>query len=114
MDVPYCWLAEDAREAPSSGILKPSADWGRVLKAALVPQSIEATGNLQIATRTDIALEDFAVIANTLDDIDDPIFTDAETGAELRPFFHAEHAADFRIRRVLHLVDVSLCDAKFL
>ncbi|MGO8396584.1 hypothetical protein ACC760_39385, partial [Rhizobium ruizarguesonis] len=39
-----------------------------VLDAALVPQSIQAARDLEVATLTDVALEDFAIIADALDD----------------------------------------------
>src|SRR6516164_1312553 len=89
-----------------------SANWGRVLQAALGPQLIAAARQLERRVRADIAVVDLAIIADLLDDVDDPVIADAEALAELT--FDAEHALHLRIRRFHHLVDIPRSHAVLL
>ena len=67
-----------------------------VLQAALGPQRVDAARDLQRAAGADVALEDFAVVADRLDDVDDPVVGQAEIGADLGVGLDAEHALDLR------------------
>src|SRR6202035_461366 len=82
----------------------PSANGQAVLQAALGPQRVEAARDLQRRALADIALKNFAVIADRLDDAIGPVVGQPHAFAELT--FEAEQAADFRIGRVLLIVDV--------
>src|SRR5690606_30192354 len=80
------------------------ADRHAVLQAALGPQRVDAAGDLERAARADIALEDLAVIAGRLDDLDHPVVVEAEIGADLGFGLGAEQAADVGAGAFLHLV----------
>ncbi len=111
-----CFLEERkaaSRLSPKSRAVRGLADWRRVLDTALVPQSVETACDLQRAACTDVAIEDFAVIAHALDDIIGPVIGQAEVGADRRALFDAEEALDIRVCRILHLVDVLLRDPEF-
>src|SRR3984957_12541292 len=98
--------------ATPSQATQPSANRQAVLQAALGPQRVESARDLQRRTLTDIALKNFAVIADVLDDAIGPVVGQPHCFTELA--FEAEQAADFRIGRALLVVDVVLVDAKFL
>src|SRR5580700_2168042 len=100
-----------AAAAPSQAT-QPSANGQAVLQAALGPQRVEAARDLQRRALADIALKAFAVIALGLDDAIGPVVGQPERFTELA--FEAEEAADFRIGRVLLVVDVVFVDAKLL
>src|SRR5579883_2845301 len=80
---------------------KLSADRYAVLQAAL---------DLQRRALADIALKAFAVIADRFDDAHGPIVGKPHAGAEFA--FDAEQAADIRIVRLHHVVDILLGDAE--
>src|SRR6202171_1277180 len=88
----------------------PSANGQTVLQAALGPQRVEPARDLQRRALADIALKNFAVIADGLDDAIGPVVGQPEPFTELA--FETEQAADFRIGRVLLIVDVVFVDAK--
>src|SRR5580698_1330989 len=88
----------------------PSANGQTVLQAALGPQRVEAARDLQRRALADVALKNFAVIADRLDDAIGPVVGEPEPFTELA--FEAEQAADFRIGGVLLIVDIGLVDAE--
>src|SRR3982751_3552146 len=96
--------------APVAGA--PLADRLRVLQAALGPQRVQATLDLERAAHADIALEALAVITDLLDDGVDPLLVDAERLAHA--WRDTENALDRRILALQHLVDVLGGDAGFL
>jgi len=65
------------------------------LNAALGPQPVKATANAQFGLRADIALKNFAVIADMADDAHHPILREAKLLAE--GAVEAEKPADFRL-----------------
>src|SRR5690606_15344369 len=69
--------------ASSSG----SANGHPVLQAALGPELVEAARDLERALLADIALEELAVIADALDDLDREVVVEPEVGAELGALF---------------------------
>src|ERR1700731_4114824 len=73
-----------------------------VLQPALGPQVVEAAVDLEDRARTDIALEAFAVVADLLDDVEDPRLVDAQRLAHARR--HAEDALDRGVLALQHLV----------
>src|SRR5579885_2933135 len=89
---------------------KLSADRYAVLQAALGPQRVEPARDLQRRALADIALKAFAVIADRFDDAHGPIVGKPHAGAEFA--FDAEQAADIRIVRLHHVVDILLGDAE--
>ncbi|ENN86993.1 hypothetical protein RHSP_13702 [Rhizobium freirei PRF 81] len=99
-----------SKSSPFSGL----AHRRRVLDAALVPKGVEAAGDLQRAACADIAVEDFAVVTDTFDDVVGPVIGQAEVSADGGTLLGAEEALDIRIWRALHLIDVLLRDAEFL
>src|SRR5580692_7543354 len=90
--------------------LAGSADRRCVLNSALVPELIEASGDLQRRTGTDVAIEGFAIVARRLDDADDPILGQAELFAEIA--VGSKDPFQLRLIRLRHLIDVSLSNAK--
>src|SRR5690242_16942708 len=60
-----------------------SANRHAVLQTALGPQGVDAASDLQRAARTHVALENLAVVAGGLDDVDHPVVRHAEVGADL-------------------------------
>src|SRR3954468_8905458 len=78
-----------------------SADrWG-VLDAALVPQRIDAAGDLQRRAVADVAVEDFAVVTERLDDVIGPVVAEADALAE--GAVGAEQTLNVLVLRSLHL-----------
>src|SRR6266852_961305 len=88
------------------------ADRRRVLDAAFRPQTVEAALDLERGIDADIALEYLAIIADGLDDVNDPIVGEAEALAERA--LDAKHAPHLGARRLHHFIDVALGDAEFL
>ncbi len=79
------------------------------MQAALRPQGVQTAGDLELRGRTDVALEDFAIIADSLDDVIGPLFVKAEVLADALVLFLAEKRlmsglADFSISSTLALV----------
>ena len=62
-----------------------------LVHSALMPRAI-----LSGVAGADVALEDLAVVADALDDVDDPVVGQAEIGADLGVGLDAEHALDLR------------------
>src|SRR4051812_38329274 len=89
-----------------------SADRRGVLQAALGPQRVQATLDLERAAHADVAVEALAVVTDLLDDVVDPLLVDAERLAHARR--RAEDALDGGIVALQHLVDVLGRDAVFL
>src|SRR5690606_2829745 len=83
-----------------------SADRHGVLDAALGPELVHAAGDLQRAALADVPLEYLAVIADALEDVDDPFLVEAEIGGERGLGFLAEDTADLRVGGALHLFDI--------
>jgi len=79
--------------------------------SALGPQAVQAPRNLQWRALPDIALEAFAVIADSFDDPVRPIIGQAERFTELA--FDTEQTAHIGRVGFDHLVDVLLSDAEF-
>src|SRR5581483_12394348 len=90
----------------------PSTDRLGVLQAALGPQFVEAAVDLEDRACADIAVEALAVIADLLDDVDDPLLVDTKRLAHAGG--DAEDALDRRVVALQHLVDVLGVDAVFL
>src|SRR5690606_26491438 len=84
------------------------ANWWRVLQTALRPKSVQTTLNLEWAVLADVTLEDFAVIANILDDVVGPVVSKTEVCTDFGVSFSAEEAADIRVGRVLELINICL------
>src|SRR5512147_1494016 len=74
-----------------------SADRRRVLDSALVPEVVQAAGNLQLRAGADIAVKGLAVIADGLDDPVEPVLGEAELFAEIA--VGAESAFQIRLVR---------------
>ena len=68
---------------PGVGFLTSLSGRRRVLQAALVPGAFQAAVQLQRRARTDIAVEDFAVVADRLDDVVGPIVGEAHPLTQL-------------------------------
>src|ERR1700722_1790593 len=83
---------------------KASPDRRRVLDAAGAPELIEAAGNAELRSRADIALIDFAVIADAADDADGPVLGQPEFFAVIA--FGADQAHHIGLLRLQRLVDV--------
>src|SRR5215470_4803217 len=60
-----------------------SPDRRRVLDATLVPQPVDAAADAEPRAAADVALEDFTIIADMLDDTHHPIFGQPELLAEI-------------------------------
>src|SRR5689334_10543817 len=75
-----------------------------VLDAALVPEVVEASGDLERRVRAHVALVDLTIVASALDDLHRPDVVEADGLAELT--FGAEQALDVGVGRLQHLVDV--------
>src|SRR5690349_1042987 len=80
--------------------------------AALAPQSVDATPEFERRVDTEVAVVDFAVVAELLDDVVGPALLQPEQLAIAR--IAAEQLAHSRILGVALLVDVGLVDAAFL
>src|SRR3989338_3066586 len=90
-----------------------SAHWRCVLQTTLVPQGVEATLDLQIATGADIAIEGFGVVTHLLDDLHRPVLRQFQVLAELA--FGAEQAGNIRVLGGFGGLDhVLRIDAQFL
>src|SRR5436190_7607198 len=83
-----------------------------ILQAALGPQSVRATLDLERAAHADIAIEALAVVADLLDDGVDPFLVEAERLAHAGG--DAEDALDGGVVALGHLVDVGRGDTVFL
>src|SRR3546814_14636547 len=59
-----------------------------VLHAAVVPQGIEATFDLQLAAGADVSIEDFTIVTVLLDDLLRPVLRQPQTLASLPPHPH--------------------------
>src|ERR1700759_4499284 len=77
-----------------------------VLQAALGPERVQTTLQLERARLADIAFEDFAVIAGRLERGLHPLVVEAKPRAEIAG--HAEQALHGRRGRFRHLVDIGL------
>src|ERR1700689_4161260 len=73
-------LAVRTRHRPPSysGVRRPLPYRRRVLDAAGAPELVEATRNLELRSASDIALVDFAVIADMADDAHRPVVGQSE------------------------------------
>src|SRR5690554_1009554 len=81
-----------------------SADRRRVMQTALRPKGIHAALDLERRVRPDIPVENLAVIADRLDDMNHPVFGEADVLA--KGSVQAEKTADIGIVRIQHLVDI--------
>src|SRR5215469_14638876 len=88
-----------------------SAHGKPVLQTTLGPQGVQSARNLQWRALSDIALEDFAVIADRLYDPVRPIIGETERLPELA--LNTEQTAHIGRVGFQHLVDVLLGDAEF-
>src|SRR5215831_10792200 len=88
-----------------------SAHGKPVLQTALGPQGVQAARNLQWRALPDVPLEDFAVIADRLDDAVRPIIGEAERLPELA--LNTEQTAHIGRVGFEQRVDVLLGDAEF-
>src|SRR4029450_10535132 len=75
-----------------------------VLQAALGPELVQATVDLEQGVLADIAVEALAVVTDLLDDVVDPLLVDAERLAHARR--DTEDALDGGILALQHLIDV--------
>lgn len=76
------------------------------MQAALGPKRVLATLDLQRRAGANVTVEDFAVVADLLDDVVGPVVRHAEIGTDLGAFFSAKQTLDIRVGAVLLLVDV--------
>src|SRR3546814_2059886 len=84
-----------------------------VLHAAVVPQGIEATFDLQLAAGADVSIEDLAIVTDLLDDLHRPVLRQLQILA-IFPL-HTQQAGDVRVLAALGLFfDVCRSDAQFL
>src|ERR1700719_2417640 len=110
---PVC--ASSAIDGPAAGTDAQgagSAERRPVLQAALGPQRVETAHDLQRRTLADVAFENFAVIADVLDDAIDPVVGEPERLAVLT--LGAEHPPGLRIVGFQFVVDVGLGHAELL
>src|SRR5476649_520309 len=110
-----CSLPRPKRTA--FGSRPPRSDGGLadrfcVLQAALAPQRVQATLDLERAAHADVALEALAVVTDLLDDVVDPLLVDAERLAHAGR--DAEDALDRGILALHHFVDILRRDVVFL
>src|SRR5579872_6086358 len=97
---------------PGMTTTRPLPDRRGVLDAAGAPELVEPARNVQLRSAADIALVDFAVIADMPDDADGPILGQPEilaVGA-----FGADQTHHVRLLRFQRLVDVLRVDAELL
>src|SRR6516165_9912246 len=81
-----------------------SADRRRVLDSPLAPEVVEAARDLELGAGADIAVKGFAVIADRLDDLGEPVLGQPKLLAEIA--VGAEGAFQIRLVRFRHLVGV--------
>src|SRR5262249_42611756 len=84
--------------------------WPPASQTSFSPQPVEPARNLQWRALTDVALEDFAVIADRLDDAGRPIIGQAERLPELA--LDAEQTPHIRRVGLHHVVDIFLGNAE--
>src|ERR1700759_1869839 len=89
-----------------------SLDRNGVLQAALGPERVQTTLQLERARLADVSFEDFAVIAGRLERGLHPLVVEAEPRTEIAG--NAEQALDSGRGRFRHLVDIGLGHAKLL
>src|SRR5689334_1679090 len=89
-----------------------SAHGRRVHDAALGPQGVQPTRNLERRALPDIALEHLAVVADVLEDAIAPVLGEAELLAEC--ILRAEQTANVGILGLELLVDIRLGDVELL
>src|SRR5262249_14829014 len=78
-------------------------DRRRVLDAALGPEPIDAAADAELRPRSHIALEDFAIVADLLDDAHHPVLGQTELLAEIA--LDAQQAPDLGLIRFERFVD---------
>src|SRR5581483_8173736 len=83
-----------------------------VLQAPLAPEIVEPAGDPETRCRSHVALEDFSVVANRLDDFRREVALQAELAAEIT--FRSEEPPDARVGGARHLFDVGLRNAQLL
>src|SRR3978361_707412 len=91
---------------------RPSPDRRCVLYAAGVPELVQATWNLQLGFGADIALVDFAVIADMADDARGPVLGETELLAVIA--FGADQPHHVGLLRLQRLVAVLGGDTELL
>src|SRR6478735_1109118 len=80
----------EAGKPPPHSFVSRSTYRRCVLEAALVPQRVQTTLDLERAGLTDVAFEDFAIVADALDDVVGPFVGEPHVGADFRIGFRAE------------------------
>src|SRR5690606_9601241 len=89
-------FTESGTPSPREGAMAwRSAHRRCVLQTTLVPQGIEATLDLQLAAGTDVAIEDFRIVADLLDDLYGPVLRQLQVLAEVT--LGAQQAGDVRV-----------------
>src|SRR6476659_5995222 len=83
-----------------------------VLDTALGPEPVDAAADAELRARSHITFEHFAVIADLLDDADDPVLAQAQLLAEVA--LDAQEAPDLGLVGLQRLVDVLGGDAELL
>src|SRR4051794_11535816 len=76
-------------------VIEPSAHWWCVLNAASVPQRVQAAIDFQRSALAEVALEHFAVVADLLDDLYDPVFRQFQVFAVFT--VSTQHTSDVRV-----------------
>src|SRR3954462_4056101 len=114
-----CWVPAGAAETltiTSRRRITPTAigsPHGRcVLDTALGPEPVDAAADAQLRARSHITFEHFAVIADLLDDADDPVLAQAQLLAEVA--LDAQETPDLGLVGLQRLVDVLGGDAELL
>src|SRR5579884_3058953 len=92
--------------------VRKSADRRRVLDPSLGPKRIQAACDLERRALPDIAVEDFAIIADQLDDAVDPVLGQSELLAEIS--LSPKQTFYFRILGFHLLFNIFLIDVQLL
>src|SRR5687767_93743 len=79
----------------AAGRTQLSADRHSVLEPTFGPLSVLAALDFQSGSAPDVAVEGFAVVADSLDDVHNPVVRQADAGAEIA--LGSEQTANFRI-----------------
>src|SRR3954454_22872987 len=114
-----CWVPACAAETltiTSRRRVTPTAigsPHGRcVLDSALGPEPVDATADAELRARSHITFKHFAVIADLLDDADDPVLAQAQLLAEVA--LDTQQPPDLGLVGLQRLIDVLGGDAELL